>query len=129
MTSREGAALAARWPPKSGLIDAADLLAQPDPGPTPWLVEGLIVDQVLIAAVGRWKTTKSYGLLDICISIATGRPAFGVAYADCRKGRRLRRHTDDVARVDRSSGLTVALMAGGGNTRATFGVSPRDSAT
>jgi hypothetical protein len=30
-----------------------------------------------VAAVGRWKTTKSYGMLDICISIATGLPAFG----------------------------------------------------
>lgn len=60
------------------LLDAADLLAEPDPGPTPWLVEDLIVDQAIIAAVGRWKTTKSYGLLDLCISIATGEPAFGV---------------------------------------------------
>lgn len=59
------------------LIDAADLLAQPDPGPTPWLVQDLIVDQAIVAAVGRWKTTKSYALLDLCISIATGRPAFG----------------------------------------------------
>lgn len=61
----------------SWLIDAADLLAEPDPGPTPWLVDGLIVDQALVAAVGRWKTTKSYGFLDVSISIATGRPAFG----------------------------------------------------
>jgi hypothetical protein len=59
------------------LIDAADLLAEPDPGPTPWLIEGLIVDQAIVAAVGRWKTTKSYALLDLCIAIATGRPAFG----------------------------------------------------
>lgn len=59
------------------LIDAADLLAEPDPGPTPWLVEDLIVDQALLAAVGQWKTTKSYGLLDVAISIVTGRPAFG----------------------------------------------------
>ncbi len=59
------------------LVDAADLLAEPDPGPTPWLVENLIVDGAIVAAVGRWKTTKSYGLLDICIAIATGRPAFG----------------------------------------------------
>jgi AAA domain len=61
----------------SWLIDAADLLAEPDPGPTPWLVENLIVDQALLAAVGQWKTTKSYGLLDVAISIVTGRPAFG----------------------------------------------------
>jgi RecA-family ATPase len=59
------------------LIDAADLLAEPDPGPTPWLVDRLIVERAIVAAVGRWKTTKSYGLLDICISVATGRPAFG----------------------------------------------------
>jgi AAA domain len=59
------------------LIDAADLLAEPDPGPTPWLVDDLIVDKAIVAAVGRWKTTKSYALLDICISIASGRPAFG----------------------------------------------------
>ena len=58
-------------------IDAADLLAEPDPGPTPWLVEGLMVDQAIVACVGRWKTTKSYGMLDLEISIATGRPAFG----------------------------------------------------
>jgi AAA domain-containing protein len=59
------------------LLDAADLLAQPDPGPTPWLVESLIVDRAVIACAGKWKTTKSYGLLDICISIASGEPAFG----------------------------------------------------
>ena len=59
------------------LYNAAGLLAEPDPGPTPWLVEGLIVDRAIVAAVGRWKTTKSYGLLDICISIAVGEPAFG----------------------------------------------------
>lgn len=63
--------------PQPWLIDAADLLAEPDPGPTPWLVEGLIVDRSLLALVGPWKATKSYGTLDLCISIATGEPAFG----------------------------------------------------
>ena len=33
----------------SWLLDAADLLAEPDPGPTPWLVDGLIVDQAIVA--------------------------------------------------------------------------------
>ena len=61
------------------LIDAADLLAEPDPGPTPWLVEDLVVEGAIVAAVGRWKTTKSYGLLDLCLSIASGQPAFGHA--------------------------------------------------
>lgn len=59
-------------------IDAADLLSEPDPGPTPWLIDGLIVEAAIVAAVGRWKTTKSYLLLDLCISIAAGRPAFDV---------------------------------------------------
>lgn len=58
-------------------LDAAELLAEGDPGPTDMLVEDLITDQALIAAVGRWKTTKSYGMLDISISVATGEPAFG----------------------------------------------------
>lgn len=59
------------------LVDAADLLAEPDPGPTRWLVEDLIVDRALIAAVGSWKTTKTYGLLEIAIAVVTGREAFG----------------------------------------------------
>jgi hypothetical protein len=58
-------------------VDAADLLAEPDSGPVPWLVEGLIVDQALTAAVGRWKTTKSYAMLELAISVVSGRPAFG----------------------------------------------------
>ena len=61
------------------LIDAAELLAEPDPGPTAWLVEGLIVDQALTAGVGRWKTTKSWAMLEVAVSIATGTPAFGQA--------------------------------------------------
>lgn len=64
----------------SWLIDAADLLAEPDPGPTPWLVDGLIVDQSIAAAAGRWKTTKSWAMLEISVSVATGQPAFGVAH-------------------------------------------------
>lgn len=59
------------------LLDAAALLGEPDPGPTPWLVDGLIVDHAIVAFVGRWKTLKSYALLHLCISIASGDPAFG----------------------------------------------------
>lgn len=62
-----------------GFLDAAALLAEPDPGPTAWLVEGLIVSQAITAATGRWKATKTYGLLEIAISVRTGDPAFGVA--------------------------------------------------
>ena len=61
------------------VIDGGALLAEPDPGPTPWLVDGLIVDQALAAVVGKWKTTKSWGMLDVAVSIATGTPAFGTA--------------------------------------------------
>lgn len=71
-TTAETAADASPW-----WIDAADLLDEPDPGPTPWLVEDLIVDGAFVACVGRWKTTKSFAVLHLCISIATGRPAFG----------------------------------------------------
>lgn len=53
---------------------ASVLLAEPDPGPTKWLIENIIVDQALTATVGRWKTTKTYWNLDAAISIVTGRP-------------------------------------------------------
>jgi hypothetical protein len=58
------------------LTDAADLLGRPDPGPTRWLVNGLIVAGALVAAVGRWKTMKSYVFLHIAVCVATGRPVF-----------------------------------------------------
>jgi AAA domain-containing protein len=61
------------------LLDAADLLAEPDPGPTPFLVEGLVVLRAIVAMVGRWKTTKSYGLLYLLMCIALGEPAWGLA--------------------------------------------------
>ena len=42
------------------------------------LVDGLIVDHSLAVIVGRWKHGKTWGLLELGISIATGQPAFGV---------------------------------------------------
>ena len=60
------------------LVRASDLLAEPDPGPTPMLVDGLIVDRSLAAIVGKWKHGKTWGLLELGVSIATGLPAFGV---------------------------------------------------
>lgn len=62
--------------PRDWLIRGSDLLAEPDPGPTPWLIENLAVDQAITACEGRWKTTKSYAILDLCVSIVTGEPAF-----------------------------------------------------
>jgi AAA domain len=61
----------------SWLVRGSDLLAEPDPGPTKWLVENLMVDEALVAMVGRWKTTKSYAALELLVSVATGTPAFG----------------------------------------------------
>jgi AAA domain-containing protein len=61
----------------AGFLNVADLLAEPDPGPTPWLVKDLIVDAAIVAAVGRWKTTKSFGLLEIAMAIVAGIPVFG----------------------------------------------------
>jgi AAA domain len=56
---------------------ASDLLEEPDPGPTPFLVEDLIVDQAIAAAVGSYKVAKSYTLTELAIAIVTGRDAFG----------------------------------------------------
>jgi hypothetical protein len=41
------------------------------------LIEDLWVDQALTAVVGRWKTMKSYAMLDASISIVTGTPWLG----------------------------------------------------
>jgi AAA domain-containing protein/DnaB helicase-like protein len=64
---------------------AADLLAEPDPGPTPFLVEELIVEQAILALVGSWKVAKTWALLELALAIVTGRDAFG-AYAVERPG-------------------------------------------
>jgi hypothetical protein len=63
------------------LLDAADLLAEPDPGETPFLVDGLIVESAIAAFVGRWKTTKSYGLLYLLMCVALAEPAWGLPTA------------------------------------------------
>ena len=62
---------------RSWLLDGADLLAKPDPGPTAWLIDQMIVEGALVACVGKWKTMKTWVMLDLAISIATGRAAFG----------------------------------------------------
>jgi hypothetical protein len=59
------------------VIDGGELLSRPDPGPTPWLIEDLVVDQSIAAIVGRWKTTKSWAALDCGICVCTGQAAFG----------------------------------------------------
>ncbi len=59
------------------LEDAASLLAEPDPGPTPYLVESLIVDQAIAMIPGPAKARKTWTALELAVSIHTGRPAFG----------------------------------------------------
>ncbi|MFN0155523.1 MAG: AAA family ATPase [Gaiella sp.] len=59
------------------LIRASELLGRPDPGPTPYLVAGLIAEESLTAAAGRWKTAKTYVLLYVAMSIVAGRQVFG----------------------------------------------------
>jgi hypothetical protein len=59
------------------LESAADLLKEPDPGPTPFLIEELIVDQAIAMMLGSWKVGKTWVLLEFAVSIVTGRPAFG----------------------------------------------------
>lgn len=57
--------------------NAADLLREPDPGPTSFLVESLIVEQALAAVVGRPKLGKTWALLDLAVAIVTGENALG----------------------------------------------------
>jgi AAA domain len=61
----------------SWLEDAAALLAEPDPGPTPFLVDSLIVDQAIAMIAGPAKTRKTWTLLELAVAVQTGRPAFG----------------------------------------------------
>ena len=56
----------------SFLVRASDLLAEPEPGPTPMLVDGMLVDRCLGAIVGRWKHGKTWGVLELAIAVASG---------------------------------------------------------
>jgi len=58
-----------RWPES-----AAALLAEADPGPTPFLVESLIVEGAIAAIVGAPKVGKTWLTLDIALALATGLP-------------------------------------------------------
>ena len=56
---------------------ASDLLLEDDPGPTPFLVESLIVDQAVAVIQGPAKVAKTWTTLELARAIATGSPAFG----------------------------------------------------
>ena len=59
------------------LGSAATLLAGPDPGPTPFLVDQLLVDGAIAAIQGSHKVGKTWLLLEIAVAIVTGRPVLG----------------------------------------------------
>lgn len=63
--------------PASWLERTSDLLREPDPGPTPFLVNELIVAQAIAALVGMYKVAKTWVMLELAISIVAGREAFG----------------------------------------------------
>ncbi len=54
---------------------AAALLSEPDPGPTPFLVENLIVDQAVAAIQGPAKVGKTWLVLELAVAIVAGRSA------------------------------------------------------
>jgi hypothetical protein len=56
---------------------ASDLLAEPDPGPTPFLVDDLIVEAALVQILGSWKVGKTWLILALTLAIATGKPLLG----------------------------------------------------
>jgi hypothetical protein len=58
------------------LESAADLLAEPDPGPTPFVVDGLIVENCIAAIQGPPKASKTWTGLELAMSVVTGLPAF-----------------------------------------------------
>ena len=71
LDGRPDPATETRW-----LERASDLLAEPDPGPTPFLIEELMVDQAIAAIVGSWKVAKTYAILECGRAIVTGGDAF-----------------------------------------------------
>src|SRR4051812_35172213 len=62
----------------SGWLErASDLLNEPDPGPTPFAVEGLLVAGSIGAIQGSPKVGKTWLVLELALAIVTGREAFG----------------------------------------------------
>jgi hypothetical protein len=56
---------------------ASDLLKRPHPGPTPFLIEELIVAQAVACVLGLWKVGKTWSLLEFAVCVVSGEPAFG----------------------------------------------------
>lgn len=62
--------------PAEWLERASDLLDEPDPGPTPFAVEQLLVDQAIVMIVGPPKAGKTWTALELASALVTGRDAF-----------------------------------------------------
>jgi hypothetical protein len=60
------------------LVSLPDLLARPDPGPTPFVVDKLLVANVIATVVGYKKTKKTWLTMELALASVTGRAAFGV---------------------------------------------------
>jgi len=64
--------------PVAAFLEPADaLLREPDPGQTPFAVDGLLVASALGALQGSYKVGKTWLLLDLARAIVTGAPAIG----------------------------------------------------
>jgi len=65
-------------PPEAQIFESASrLLAEPDPGPTPWLVEGLVVDGGIACVLGAPKVGKTWILCEFAICVVAGQAALG----------------------------------------------------
>jgi hypothetical protein len=73
--ARNGTEPAIASEPSTWLERASDLLAEPDPGPTPFLVEDLIVEGAMAAVYGPAKAGKTWLVLELARAIVTGTPA------------------------------------------------------
>jgi hypothetical protein len=59
------------------LGSAATLLSRADPGPTPFIIEGLLVEKAIGALVAPYKRGKTWLAIDLALAIATGQKVFG----------------------------------------------------
>lgn len=93
-------------------IDAVDLLRQDFPA-VPWLVSGLVTKGGTAVAAGEPKAgIKTWLLIELAVSIATGTRAFGEFYAE--KGRAAIFFAEDQAQSVRNR--VRAILEGGGRT-------------